>query len=127
MPIALAEKHHTQSSIPTQNNSNMLSKLTLTKGQMLDVDCAANWYGSKRRWWSVQRAKCAVMVAHCRQMGWDHHVNPYEYHPERGLYYHEVSRNLICGSQPQTPEDIEHLHRGSNSVIPTLYLLSAGA
>ena len=44
----------------------------------------------------------------CRQMGWED-SNPYEYHPERGLYYHEVARNLICGSQPQTREDIEHL------------------
>ena len=42
-------------------------------------------------------------------MGWEG-SNPYEYHPERGLYYHEVTRNLICGSQPQTREDIEHLH-----------------
>lgn len=42
-------------------------------------------------------------------MGWEQ-ANPYEYHPERGLYYHEVARNLICGSQPQTREDIEHLH-----------------
>ena len=42
-------------------------------------------------------------------MGWEN-SNPYEYHPERGLYYHEVARNLICGSQPQTREDIEHLH-----------------
>lgn len=42
-------------------------------------------------------------------MGWDH-LNPYEYHPERGLYYHEVFPNLLCGSQPQTPGDIEQLH-----------------
>lgn len=41
-------------------------------------------------------------------MGWEN-SNPYEYHPERGLYYHEVAKNLICGSQPQTREDIEHL------------------
>lgn len=41
-------------------------------------------------------------------MGWEDR-NPYEYHPERGLYYHEVARNLICGSQPHTREDIEHL------------------
>ena len=46
-------------------------------------------------------------------MGWED-SNPYEYHPERGLYYHEVTRNLICGSQPQTREDIEHLHFQEN-------------
>ena len=49
------------------------------------------------------------LSAQCRQMGWEN-SNPYEYHPERGLYYHEVARNLICGSQPQTREDIEYLH-----------------
>ena len=49
----------------------------------------------------------------CRQMGWEN-SNPYEYHPERGLYYHEVTRNLVCGSQPQTREDIEHLHFQEN-------------
>ena len=41
-------------------------------------------------------------------MTWDH-VNPYEYHPERGLYFHEVQPNLLCGSQPQRPSDIEQL------------------
>ncbi|CAL8464176.1 g3711 [Coccomyxa elongata] len=43
------------------------------------------------------------------QMKWGH-LNPYEYHPERGLYYHEVAPNLLCGSQPQSPADIERLH-----------------
>ena len=46
-------------------------------------------------------------------MGWEN-SNLYEYHPERGLYYHEVTSNLICGSQPQTREDIEHLHFQEN-------------
>lgn len=35
--------------------------------------------------------------------------NPYEYHPERGLYYHEVDDNLLVGSQPQSAEDIRTL------------------
>jgi protein-tyrosine phosphatase len=43
-----------------------------------------------------------------QQMGWEH-VNPYEYHFERGLYYHEVDRNLICGSQPRNPDDVHQL------------------
>ncbi|KAK9864906.1 hypothetical protein WJX84_012294 [Apatococcus fuscideae] len=41
-----------------------------------------------------------------QQMGWK---DPYQYYPERGLYYHEVSPNLFCGSQPQSPEDIQRL------------------
>lgn len=41
-------------------------------------------------------------------MGWDN-ANPFEYHPERGLYYHEVWPNLLCGTQPQTKEDIDVL------------------
>lgn len=40
-----------------------------------------------------------------RQMGWDS-ANPYEYHYDRGLYYHEIIPGLFCGSQPRNPEDI---------------------
>jgi len=35
--------------------------------------------------------------------------NPFEYHPERGLYYHEIVDNLLVGSQPQCPADIRTL------------------
>ena len=42
-------------------------------------------------------------------MNWDN-VNPYEYHPERGLYWHEILPNLLCGSQPQSAGDIDILH-----------------
>lgn len=35
--------------------------------------------------------------------------NPFEYHPERGLYYHEIYDNLLVGSQPQCAEDIRTL------------------
>lgn len=45
----------------------------------------------------------------CRQMNWDN-VNPYEYHPERGLYWHEITPNLLCGSQPQSAGDVDILH-----------------
>lgn len=41
-------------------------------------------------------------------MGWKD-ANPYEYHPERGLYYHEVWPGLFCGSQPQSKQDIDAL------------------
>ena len=37
-------------------------------------------------------------------------LNPYEYHPERGLYFHLIADGLICGSQPQTVDDIVALH-----------------
>ena len=50
-------------------------------------------------------------------MNWGH-LNPYEYHPEKGLYYHEVAPDLLCGSQPQSPADIEHLHAGPASLLP---------
>lgn len=40
-------------------------------------------------------------------MGWD---NPYEYHFDRGLYYHEIVDNLICGSQPRNSDDVQYLH-----------------
>ena len=43
-------------------------------------------------------------------MGWQQpDLDPYSYHPERGLYYHEVFENLICGSQPRSASDIDSL------------------
>lgn len=46
-----------------------------------------------------------------QQMAWD---NPYEYHYDRGLYYHEIVPNLICGSQPRNTEDLSHLGQLEN-------------
>jgi hypothetical protein len=43
-----------------------------------------------------------------QQMGWGH-LSPYEYHFERGLYYHEVAENVICGTQPRNREDVRVL------------------
>lgn len=41
------------------------------------------------------------------RMGWID--NPYEYKPERGLYYHYIAPNLLVGSQPLNSIDIDHL------------------
>jgi len=38
-----------------------------------------------------------------KQMHWS---NPFEYHFDRGLYFHEVSPNLFCGTQPRNPEEV---------------------
>ncbi|KAK8355613.1 hypothetical protein V6Z12_A05G302200 [Gossypium hirsutum] len=35
--------------------------------------------------------------------------NPYEYHHDLGMNYTLITDNLIVGSQPQKPEDIDHL------------------
>uniref|UniRef100_A0A0A9E6G0 Tyrosine specific protein phosphatases domain-containing protein n=1 Tax=Arundo donax TaxID=35708 RepID=A0A0A9E6G0_ARUDO len=35
--------------------------------------------------------------------------NPYEYHHDLGMNYAVISDSLIVGSQPQKPEDIDHL------------------
>ncbi|XP_066359555.1 phosphoglucan phosphatase LSF2, chloroplastic-like [Miscanthus floridulus] len=35
--------------------------------------------------------------------------NPYEYHHDLGMNYAVISEDLIVGSQPQKPEDIDHL------------------
>lgn len=43
------------------------------------------------------------------KMGWTALDNPYEYHPERGLYYHFITEDLIVGSQPRAADDIRHL------------------
>ncbi|GAB4819964.1 hypothetical protein N2152v2_007010 [Parachlorella kessleri] len=40
-------------------------------------------------------------------MQWE--KNPYEYYPERGLYYHSITPLVIVGSQPQRADDIDQL------------------
>ncbi|KAI3957955.1 hypothetical protein MKW98_020597 [Papaver atlanticum] len=40
--------------------------------------------------------------------------NPYEYHHDLGMNYKLILDNLIVGSQPQKPEDIEHLRDEMN-------------
>ncbi|OEL15970.1 Phosphoglucan phosphatase LSF2, chloroplastic [Dichanthelium oligosanthes] len=40
--------------------------------------------------------------------------NPYEYHHDLGMNYAVITDSLIVGSQPQTPEDIDHLKNEEN-------------
>ncbi|KAM6598862.1 hypothetical protein CsatA_018471 [Cannabis sativa] len=40
--------------------------------------------------------------------------NPYEYHHDLGMNYTLIADNLIVGSQPQKPEDIDHLKQEEN-------------
>ncbi|CAN6463259.1 unnamed protein product [Victoria cruziana] len=40
--------------------------------------------------------------------------NPYEYHHDLGMNYTQITENLIVGSQPQKPEDIDHLNKEMN-------------
>ncbi|XP_031271292.1 LOW QUALITY PROTEIN: phosphoglucan phosphatase LSF2, chloroplastic-like [Pistacia vera] len=40
--------------------------------------------------------------------------NPYEYDHGLGMNYTLIIDNLIVGSQPQKPEDIDHLRKGEN-------------
>ncbi|CAO2825787.1 unnamed protein product [Amaranthus hypochondriacus] len=40
--------------------------------------------------------------------------NPYEYHHELGMNYTLILDNLIVGSQPQKPDDIDHLKLNEN-------------
>jgi hypothetical protein len=43
-------------------------------------------------------------------MGWNQDgLNPYEYHPSRGLYYHEVHPALYCGTQLRSTADVDYL------------------
>ena len=41
-----------------------------------------------------------------RQMGW---TEPFSYHPDRGLYFHEVHARVVVGTQPRTPGEVEAL------------------
>ncbi|XP_022764846.1 phosphoglucan phosphatase LSF2, chloroplastic-like [Durio zibethinus] len=40
--------------------------------------------------------------------------NPYEYHHDLGMNYTLITDNLIVGSQPQKPEDVDHLKQEEN-------------
>ncbi|KAG7671474.1 hypothetical protein Ndes2526B_g09363 [Nannochloris sp. 'desiccata'] len=48
------------------------------------------------------------------KMGWTTLDNPFEYRPERGLYYHYISEDVIVGSQPRNAGDIAHLANENN-------------
>ncbi|KAK2444825.1 dual specificity protein phosphatase (DsPTP1) family protein [Trifolium repens] len=37
--------------------------------------------------------------------------NPYEYHHDLGMNYNVITDNLVVGSQPQKPEDVDHLKK----------------
>lgn len=41
-----------------------------------------------------------------KAMEWN---DPYKYYFDRGLYFHEVSENLVCGTQPRNPAEVEEL------------------
>lgn len=51
-----------------------------------------------------------------KAMGWDD-ADPYQYHYDRGLYYHEVMPNLLCGSQPRNVEDIVKLKEDIGATV----------
>ena len=53
-----------------------------------------------------------------KAMGW-RDADPYQYYYDRGLYYHEIIPNLLCGSQPRNVEDIIELKEevGASTVI----------
>ena len=43
-----------------------------------------------------------------KAMGWKD-ADPYQYHYDRGLYYHEIVPDLLCGSQPRNVADAAEL------------------
>ena len=53
-----------------------------------------------------------------KAMGWKD-ADPYQYYYDRGLYYHEIIPDLLCGSQPRNTEDIEELQKdvGATTII----------
>lgn len=45
-----------------------------------------------------------------RKMGWRASgLDPFQYHPDRGLYLHEVAPSLLCGTQPRDAREVEIL------------------
>ena len=54
----------------------------------------------------------AYNAAMSERMGWGTtDLDPYKYHPERGLYYHLIEEDVIVGSQPQNKDDVIHLKK----------------
>jgi protein-tyrosine phosphatase len=54
----------------------------------------------------------AYNTAMSERMGWGTmDLDPYKYHPERGLYYHLIEEDIIVGSQPQSRDDVIHLKK----------------
>lgn len=53
-----------------------------------------------------------------KEMQWG--LNPYEYHPHRGLYWHEIVPGLICGTQPRSAADVTKLKEEGVSHILNL-------
>lgn len=51
-----------------------------------------------------------------KAMGWDD-ADPFQYHYDRGLYYHEVMPNLLCGSQPRNIDDIVKLKNNIGATV----------
>lgn len=47
-------------------------------------------------------------------------LSPFEYHPQRGLYWHEVAPRLICGTQPRNAGEVEALAREGVTTILNL-------
>lgn len=43
-----------------------------------------------------------------KQMAW---ADPFEYHFDRGLYYHSIDRDLLCGTQPRNVQEVDELFR----------------
>lgn len=53
-------------------------------------------------------------------MGWTHLDNPFEYHFDRGLYYHYIAPDMIVGSQPRNAPDVDALAAEGVGVILNL-------
>ena len=53
-----------------------------------------------------------------KAMGWKD-ADPYQYHYDRGLYWHEIIPDLICGSQPRNTADMAELKNdvGATTII----------
>lgn len=43
-----------------------------------------------------------------KKMNWD---KPFEYHYDRGLYYHEVYPGVFCGTQPRNPDEVSEIQQ----------------
>ena len=88
-------RHH--KSLPCAQQPNIRAKSKLVKTNNLNIPTATKVDQSDAYNQQMKKA-----------MGWKD-ADPYQYHYDRGLYYHEIVPDLICGSQPRHAEDITEL------------------
>ncbi|XP_077236935.1 dual specificity protein phosphatase (DsPTP1) family protein [Tasmannia lanceolata] len=92
------------------NKSRFNSTLSIKFRQSNKISCKISGSGVEENSSSISKSKMAEYNTAMKRMM----RNPYDYHHDLGMNYTLITDNLIVGSQPQKPEDIDHLKQEEN-------------